>query len=1036
MNSTWVNKTAIQNHNGGAYVPNELDTNCFRNPASFETSSESSQYQNQQLQRMQNGSMRNGSSASFNNPQYQTNSVVPSKRSREESMRASPQQTPGLLPQSRSQTPKQNPYSSYQLSQQSSQHQTQQTSYSRLHDSSGNATPSPVISNQIRPNNVPQRVSTASPLPFSPAVQQFHQLSPSLSEQGSSRFDVSQPLNQYTPGSGYPQGYGQSFSPSLSHSAATPQHTKTTPNTQKSNTTPQPQLSQMFHQQQHQQNLAEQQRLLYQMQLHQQQQQLQHRNIMTQRSNPPANTNSMPSQQTQTKNAQFPGLRPSIAPPPNRAIPNPEGFIKSLVSFMQGKKLPLEMNPFIGNRAISLVSLYFTVAKLGGYKRVMATNGWESVAAALQFHPMEFQVAQQIKGVYERNLMLYEEAISINQQRQRTQLMQQNPITPGLQMSPAKQQNSQAISIPQQIASYMPPQQQSMVQHAQNQVPAITTPIKKTQSISHQQLSSANGFPSTQPSQVQQNPSGSQVHPRDNLSRGIETTPPQTNSFPIPSPASATRSTGIALQSPKIDPHTIGTTQPQNINLPSIYEPKVVIPETFGGIEIPSLMRLGGELNRFKPDVPPVGDLGTIDVNALTLSLKSGIHAEVRLALDTLVSLSMEPRLQLDLRACEDLVETMIDCAETQVELLAENSAEVSDVMLISYYEDVFRGCRSEQEILRDIAVFGSLEYELDRAVDRLICITTTLRNLSFYETNHPLLAEDFVIKFFCIVIRHLGTRNMLLRTNSNTLDFMKDLIIFLSNLAQQIELPGKEQALCLLHFVLAFAPCPSPNSANSTSVTFSTYDPNFHRYLPPAVDSLAKLLARDEPNRSLYKSIFASDVASIPPFDLLTRAFALAISSVPEDGKEAHGSNLTLVVEARKPFLMQGILAAGILSNLAPGHETGVTKSWLMSNDGFSQNLCRLIISLCLEANSMNSQRQLMAPQGVDHEPLFHIMLGGITVLRRLVEKSRDPEDPNSILLSPGVVAKGSLLAAMNIVQPKLQGILKQLYAYVGLGT
>ncbi|TQS35601.1 hypothetical protein Golomagni_03971 [Golovinomyces magnicellulatus] len=1034
MNSTWMNKTAIQNHNGGAYVPNELDTNCFRNPASFETSSESSQYQNQQLQRMQNGSMRNGSSASFNNPQYQTNPIVPSKRSREESMRTSPQQTPGLLPQSRSQTPKQNPYSNYQLSQQPPQHQTQQTPYSRLHDSSGNATPSPVISNQIRPNNVPQRVSTASPLPYSPAVQQFHQLSPSLSEQGSNRFDVSQPHNQYTPGSGYSQGYGQSFSPSLGHLSSIPQLTTTTTNTQKTNTTPQPQLSQMFHQQQqqqHQQNLAEQQRLLYQMQLQHQQQQLQHRNIMTQKGNPPPNTSAVSSLQTQTKNTQFPGLRPSVAPPPNRAIPNPEGFMKSLVSFMQGKKLPVEMSPVIGNRAVSLVSLYFTVAKLGGYKRVMATNGWEGVAVALQFHPMEYQVAQQIKGLYERNLMLYEEAISINQQRQRTQLLQHNPITPGLQMSPAKQKNPQAVSIPQQIANYMPPQQQSM-----NQVPAITTPIKKTQPIAHQHLSSASGFPSTQPSQLQQNPSSSQVHPRDNLSRGIETTPPQINSFPIPSPASATRSAGLALPSPKIESHTIGTPQPQNIILPSIYEPKVVVPETFGGIEIPSLMRLGGELNRFKPDVPAVGDLGTIDVNALTLSLKSGIHAEVRLALDTLVSLSMEPRLQLDLRACEDLVETMIDCAETQVELLAENSAEVSDVMLISYYEDVFRGCRSEQEILQDTAVFGSLEYELDRAVDRLICITTTLRNLSFYETNHPLLAEDFVIKFFCIVIRHLGTRNMLLRTNSNTLDFMKDVIIFLSNLAQQIELPGKEQALCLLHFVLAFAPCPSPNSSNSESITFSTYDPNFHRYLPPAVDSLAKLLARDEPNRSLYKSIFASDVASIPPFDLLTRAFALAISSVPEDGKEVHGSNLTLVIEARKPFLMQGILAAGILSNLAPSYETGVTKSWLMSNDGFSQNLCRLIISLCLEANSMTSQRQLMAPQVIDNEPLFHIMLGGITVLRRLVEKSRNPEDPNSILLSPGVVAKGSLLAAMNIVQPKLQGILKQLYAYVGLGT
>ena len=39
----------------------------------------------------------------------------------------------------------------------------------------------------------------------------------------------------------------------------------------------------------------------------------------------------------------------------------------------------------------------------------------------------------------------------------------------------------------------------------------------------------------------------------------------------------------------------------------------------------------------------------------------------------------------------------------------------------------------------------------------------------------------------------------MLLRSNANTLDFMKDVVIILSNISQEIELPAKEQALCLL---------------------------------------------------------------------------------------------------------------------------------------------------------------------------------------------------------------------------------------------
>jgi len=265
----------------------------------------------------------------------------------------------------------------------------------------------------------------------------------------------------------------------------------------------------------------------------------------------------------------------------------------------------------------------------------------------------------------------------------------------------------------------------------------------------------------------------------------------------------------------------------------------------------------------------------------------------------------------------------------------------------------------------------------------------------------------------------------------------MKDVIIFLSNLSQAIELPGREQALCLIHFLLAFAPCPPPNTAGSESVTFSRYDPAVHRYLPPAVDSLAKLLARDEPNRTHYKTIFASDVASSPPFDLLTRTFALAISAIPDDKQDSKRGSLVPVVEARKPFLMQGMLAAEILSNLAPGYETGVAKSWLTSDDGFSQNLCRLIISLCLEATpQVPHQRAPVAQKGVEDEVLLHITMGGIAVLRRLAEKSRDPEDPHSTIPLSGLPSKDSLLGALKIMQPRLQGVLKQLCAYAGLGT
>lgn len=264
----------------------------------------------------------------------------------------------------------------------------------------------------------------------------------------------------------------------------------------------------------------------------------------------------------------------------------------------------------------------------------------------------------------------------------------------------------------------------------------------------------------------------------------------------------------------------------------------------------------------------------------------------------------------------------------------------------------------------------------------------------------------------------------------------MKDAVIFLSGVSHEVALPGREQALCLLHFLLAFAPCPLPNSNGSDRITFSPYDPTIHRYLPAALDSLAKLLARDEPNRTHYKTIFASDVASSPPFDLLTRTFALAISPIPDDKNFKPGS-LIPVVEARKPFLMQGMLAADILSNLAPGFETGLAKSWLTSEDGFSQNLSRLILALCLETSPQAShQRAQPVPKGVEDEGLLNVTLGGISILRRLSEKCKDPDDPKSKIPISGLPAKETLLGILEIKQPRLQTVIKQLCVYAGLDT
>lgn len=780
-----------------------------------------------------------------------------------------------------------------------------------------------------------------------------------------------------------------------------------------------------------------QQKLIYQMRLQQQMQQ--QGMISGQRPNMPPNANpmarSMPGQ-----NGQPPAnVRPQQPGQP-RGGPNPEQFMKSLASFMQQKQLPLDVNPVVGDRTIPITNLYMVVMKFGGYKKVTAQNGWNQVALALQFPPIHTpNAAAQLRGHYERNLLMFEEAWQVNQQRQRAAMMQQNPNAggPGPQMSPTKAMNPQAAM--QQSQQFM--QQQALMnqQHQLQQPHMQSTPVKQMA----MQQPSVNGF-STPQQPGQPHPMASQGHARNSLSRTMEATPPQNgSSFTMPSPLSASKPGSLSLQSPQAEVEALSDkpAPPTKIELPAEFHPKTRELDTFGGIEVESLSKLGGELLRWRPNVPVVQELGMIDIDALIRSIQSGIQAEIRLALDTLVTLAIESRLTLDLRACEDLVETLIDCAETQVELLAENADEVTDVIDVSSYEDVLRSCRSDAECLQDIPAFGSPDYELDRAVDRLICITTIMRNLSFYDINHGLLADEIVIKFLCVVIRYLGTRNMLLRSNINTLDFMKDIIIFLSNLAQAIELPGREQALCLLHFLLAFAPCPAPKYVDidgNNCITFSPYDPAMHRYLPAAVDSLAKILARDEPNRTFYKTIFVSDIASSPPFELLTKTFALAISAVPDEREDAKRSNqMVSVVEARKPILMQGMLAAEILTSMAPGYESGVPRAWLTSEDGFAQNLSRLVLSLCIEsAPQAQAQRGQIPPRAAEDEGLHNIAHGGIAVLRRLAEKCRNADDSSPSVPMAGVPSKEKLLSALRIVHPRLKGVLNQLCAYYGMGT
>ncbi|EXJ88859.1 hypothetical protein A1O3_01923 [Capronia epimyces CBS 606.96] len=925
-----------------------------------------------------NGAARTASPA-FHNPVYQTNPVIPSKRARDDSLGASPRQAPGGLSGSRSQTPGQSLFPGFNPQANGAPAVSNApTPFPHLQQPTSNATPSPTTQ-QISQFSQPggnQRVATASPSPFSPQQHTGHHASPAPSDHGSRVGTPHDNPHNFMPNGVFSAGYNQAqFGPNIS------------------NRMPQmgmnPQAT-MAHQ--HPGMSAAQRN--YQMQLQAQAAQMAQQ--------PGRGMNGLPNNPGhQASNPQMPQGPPGGFHPPKPS--NPEEFIRGLQTFMAARGRSVDLNPVICGRPLQLLRLYAAVVKNGGSQRISKLNQWGAVAQQFGFPPpQQMQAGQELQVYWMNNLAPYEAAWQMSQQKQRmaaqaaVQSPSQNQMSPSREVHPHQDPGHQrAPSVNGQVGPQM-------------QQPA-TNGLAPPHNQGQQDLSAA---PPNRP----------------NMSRHFDQQQVTAMQAQIQTPPKRPQAVVKAVvPEPDVD-------QPLSRPIQDPFRPDVLPPSRFHGpINVDEMFIIGQHIIESKPFAPTVREMGIIDIHALTMAIKSGLHAETRLALDTLVTLSTEPALQLSLVDCEDLMDALLDCALDQVNFLSEHAAEVSDDMLLPSYEELVRACRLENESLQEAPEFGTVQYDLERAADRLICITTLIRNFSFYEANFGILGQPDVIKLISHVVRYLGTTEMFLRNNQNTLDFMKDIVIYLSNLSTSLQLPGKEESLCVLHFLLAFAPMPRPTSSSANKVSFTMYTPTLHKYMPSAVDSLAKLLARDEPNRMYYKSIFAADAHSTPPFELLTRTFGLAISPVP-----ATSGHTRTIIETRKPFLLQGMLAAEILAGLAPGSDHPLARSWLESEDGFACNLLRLVGILSADRTAQMAPKQPQPNNRNIPEPDVNgygaIANRAMAVLKTLVQKARTIDEHGSTVVPLGVMPRReSLLGAM--IQKDIDpGILRQLCIFAGL--
>lgn len=941
-------------------------------------------------QRLNDGSQRSQSPATAQNPAYNVNPVIPAKRSRvgeeEIDRNMSPKTMPGQFNSSRSQTPSHPGFASSMSGMSNGQHPN---AYQHLQNATSNgASPSPLAQTQpFAQHGRPPTSNAQSPHPNQ------NPSGPSGMNPATSGRNLGQQAMNMGGQFGRAGNSGQQL--------------------------PRPQQSSV---QEAQQN--------YRLQLERQQRQLnaahpeaQNRTNMSSMS-PITNSNTGNAAAKISSGVSTTGQMPlnrqmmqgQNQGPQQQQKSSEETFLQSVTNYLSSRGQSLEPNPQICGRHVSYHQLFMAVNSSGLLNPGgESSDSWSLVAAKLGVTPAQFPSApEEAKTLFNRNLMGFVRewmsTVFKRKQQQNQQMMQQNQqnqsqqghqtnqgsVRPGGQLPPS----AAAQSLGRSQSGLMQGQgQQSSQQHGvsgqQTHSMAQGSPPTRHMNMPGKAHSPSVVGLSRQASLEQ--PPGQLENLKQSSSRATSRGQDMDGQVMVtPDRNSAAKKTRNMGSSPSAAP-----TQQE---LEHYHPRKRVFPANadndHGGLAIDAIARLGEDLARAKPGVPELIEMGAIDLHALTMSVQSGIHGEMRYALDQLVGISNDPRLPFDLSDCDELLDALYDCADDQLEYLMDHCSAPANHVQFPKFEGLVAKALKESRDLLVTPPFASIDHELEHAADRLIAVSTILRNFSIPDSknNHDALIKPSSKTFIAAAIRKVGTRPNVLRTNRNLMDFMKDMVTLLSNISHRIELGTQDDASTILHFLLAFSPIDSPSLNDQEQLTFQTYDPKRHQYLPSAVDSLAKLFAvKYYPNRSFFKDIFSEDRAVGPESMLLTRVFALAIAPVPDRLSPAvipERGDMVRLAQERNPFLSQGMLAGDLLTTLLQSGDEKLARDWLSSADGWAPSLMELLMRLPLERDL--THRRDHQGRIVDFEAggCSVIAQRGLSMLRRLNEKVEKLDD------------------------------------------
>lgn len=664
-------------------------------------------------------------------------------------------------------------------------------------------------------------------------------------------------------------------------------------------------------------------------------------------------------------------------------------FLKSLRQFCEQKGKQMNDDPRICGQRVSLCRLFQQFTRLNP----TTLASWQQLASEMGFPPAQNPSApQELQQMFDRDLRDFHttymsmRAMQNRNNNRRPTGPGQMPHMPG-QGSPTRSNES----LPQGpgIMGFQQPSQASSPHLGMSQTPG------QSQQTSQQPASAAEV--------VATNVNGHRKS--GSLFSNISTPEPQHTDTPLKAPQSGpTRTTGSAL---------LGKPDSDSLFDPK-YQPRYRPLAKYGGVDLEPFSDSGSKIRDLRT-YPRFEELGNVDLHTLNMCLLSGFTAETKYALDRLCALSQAP---LRLWECEDLLDSLVECGERQVTQLMQSMSPAADGFppTVGNFHDTIKLGTTEIDTLSAGNAFGDASYKKDHAIDKLLAVTTVLRNLSFplieanvqerdLEANAKLLTGHNVRNLLSGCIKCLDEpRGLDLKSARNAQDLMKDVVTILSNISDAVELASEEEARMFLEVLLAFAP--SSSKRLSEGLEFTMYSPLKHQYLPCAVDSLAKLLARDEPNRSFFRSIFSADSHEQKPVAqlLIFRAFALAISPIPDAvGGVFSPTAATQIAHQRRPFLSQGMLAADILSTLIPSPSTfgfniesasSLERLLLTTADGWASRLMRMILTMAITDLNTQPARDRTTHQVLDGgRPFSMITQRGLSMLRRMLERADKAE-------------------------------------------